>query len=447
MKKFAKFTVVFVCILVMLLLSLSFVACNSSGDNGILFNGNPLKDYTIVYDDSDIFAKHAARILHDELMSLANVNLNVVDDNTQTTTFEILIGNTNRDIVNPSLNEFEYMFGVDKNNVVMLGSIYVGGAVSDFLDIVKSANGNVTYNKEVTKYTYQFVDAKSVILMIGDGMGFNTIEMARSEGIFDTFSAEYLPYIGEIITRSYSVMIGEKESTDSAAGGTALATGYKTYNKVIGKDHEGNDVKNIREFAYENGANTAVLTSDALTGATPACFTAHVPNRGNTSLIESAQKSLLRSGELMIGEGYLTSNFLDRTINALNTISSNDATFFIMIEEAYIDKNADDNNKEGLMDIMARWNDVIAYVVEFTISHPGTILLITADHETGGIILDENNEYIFTTEEHTNVNVPIYAIGDGTNIFNDTATENTEVAKFMAKVFGNTQFGGELPIV
>ncbi len=456
MKRIGKIAVVTIFLLVLIISSLSFVACNpEEPNNPFLLNGTPLKDYTVVYDDADVFAKYAANILASEIKSLLNVDMSVVDDNAQEVDKEILVGNTNRDesLVEIDAIVHDYVFGIDNAKIVMLGNgdYMIGGAVNHFIEKFNKTSldsNQLTIENLVSGYTYQAVEANSVILMIGDGMGFNTIEMARQSGVFAHFSAESLPIKGEAVTRSYSVMTGDAEYTDSAAGATALATGYKTNNKVIGKDHEGNNVKNVRELAYENGANTAVLTSDAMTGATPAGFTAHVPNRGNESLIESEQRSLLRSGSLMIGEGYLSdNNFLARTQNALSVISQNDSDFFIMIEEAYIDKTADDNDKDELMDIMERWNDVIAYVIEFTLAHPGTVLIITADHETGGITLGEDGNYTFTTTNHTNVNVPVYAFGAGTEIFNGVATENIDIAKFIASVYSDEPFGGPLPAV
>ena len=71
-------------------------------------------------------------------------------------------------------------------------------------------------------------------------------------------------------------------------------------------------------------------------------------------------------------------------------------------------------------------------------------MIFTADHETGGILYDEEEGYHFTTGDHTGVNVPVYAIGSGTEYFNDKAVDNTEIAKFMGRIFGVEDLGGDV---
>ncbi len=452
MKRLNKLLLALVCIVLIIGCTICFFACDK--EDPYTLNGVKLSSYRIVYDDKDVFSKHSATILQQYIADLTGITLEIkADEQVAYSTYEILIGSTDRteshNMPTSALNK--YAFGHKNNKIVVYSGGYldkymVGGGVYHLVNkvlIPQLANGRaINYTDAITVYDYQWEDANNVILMIGDGMGFNTINMAESNNIFDKFSAEYLPNQGESITRSYSVMMGEAGYTDSAAGATALATGYKTYNKTIGKDHEGNRVKNVRELAYENGAKTAVITTDVITGATPAGFIAHVDNRGQEAFIKDAIKSAQRNGSLTVAEGLIENSLLDRIIYALNTISQDDSDFFIMIEEAQIDKTADDNNFDGLMDAMDRFNDVIAYTMVFTLMHPDTVLIITADHETGGIISDTNNEYIFTTTSHTNVNVPIFAVGNGTEVFNNAIVENIDIAKFIASIYGEDNFGG-----
>ncbi len=456
MKKFSKIAVVTMFVVVLIISSLSFVACNpEEPSNPFLLNGTPIKDYTIVYDDADIFAKHASNILASELKSLLGIDMSVVDDNAQEVDNEILVGKTERtqdeNTSSPSFADYR-VCALDSKIVLdgTSGAYMVGGAINYFVENVigpSLQSNQVIFEEENGYHACQAVEADSVILMIGDGMGFNTIEMARQSGVFAHFSAESLPIKGEAVTRSYSVMIGEAEYTDSAASGTALATGYKTNNRVIGIDHEGNIVKNVRELAYENGAKTAIVTTDVLTGATPAAFYSHAPNRGNDYIISADLRDAERRGSLAYSYGYAGDKLLEMSKQALDIVSKDNSNFFIMIEEGYIDKTADDNDKDKLMDVMERWNDVIAYVIEFTLAHPGTVLIITADHETGGITLGEDGNYTFTTTDHTNVNVPVFAFGAGTEIFDGIATENIDIAKFIASVYSDEPFGGPLPTI
>ena len=98
---------------------------------------------------------------------------------------------------------------------------------------------------------------------------------------------------------------------------------------------------------------------------------------------------------------------------------------------------------------MVRYNRCITYVICFVMLHPDTALIITADHETGGLQLNENGEYTFTNQtsadywQHTNANAPIFALGEGVDelVRTGVETDNTLVAKHIAKIFGSNSFG------
>ena len=139
--------------------------------------------------------------------------------------------------------------------------------------------------------------------MIGDGMGRNHIEAAKKDGM-KVFFADTLPNVSTCMTYSYSVNpLGKAEFTDSAAAATALSSGYKTINGYVGMDHLKKARKNVRELACEKGARTAVLTTDVITGATPAGFTAHCDSRKSTELIQSQIDELIRTGKIDFCEG------------------------------------------------------------------------------------------------------------------------------------------------
>lgn len=117
---------------------------------------------------------------------------------------------------------------------------------------------------------------KNVILLIGDGMGANQVEVSRrvllkEKEIFDLDKAEYK---AEIITSCLN-----NDVTDSAAAATAFATGVKTNYEVVGKDKEGNDLKTILDYAQEAGMKTGIITDKGLDDATPAAFSVHLENR------------------------------------------------------------------------------------------------------------------------------------------------------------------------
>ena len=114
-----------------------------------------------------------------------------------------------------------------------------------------------------------------------------------------------------------------------------------------------------------------------------------------------------------------------------------------MVEEGHIDKNSHSNDTKAMIDCVKRFNDAIAYTIQFVFCHPDTALIISADHETGGLVADKSNpfKYRYTTGNHTNADVPVYAFGVGTEIFNNRRVDNTEIPKFLAKAFGDGKIG------
>ena len=125
--------------------------------------------------------------------------------------------------------------------------------------------------------------------------------------------------------------------------------------------------------------------------------------------------------------------------------------FFIMIEEAHIDKysHKGDTSMARMQECVVRYNRTIAYAIAFVMLHPDTALIITADHETGGLTKQADGRYVFenatsaTYWEHTNNNAPIFGLGEGVDelIKAGTITDNTLIAKHIAGIFGETAFG------
>ena len=131
----------------------------------------------------------------------------------------------------------------------------------------------------------------------------------------------------------------------------------------------------------------------------------------------------------------------DETKYALDTLSAGGSPFFIMIEEAQIDKMSEAHDYKGTIDAVKRFDDAILYAVEFTLCHPDTMLIITADHETGELVPKITNEYKFEfkTYHHTNYNVPVYAIGSGCESITGDL-DNTDLSKISAKAFTDSPF-------
>jgi len=406
-------------------------------------NKTSIEEYTIIYNKNGLWDVYAATFLAQYLKKRTCKTIKINDDIAKPTEREILVGSTNREeskaAARINLKNGQYTVYEANGRVVLYGAdIGVIYAVSDYINkYVKSwsppIHDGFSTTAKATNFT--FAKAKNTILMIGDGMGPQQVAYART---FGKFYADSFPNKGEIITGSKSGV------TDSAAAGTALSSGYKTLNGYLGMDSNKTAHKNIRELAYEKGYRTAVLTNDKTYGATPAAFTVHTSSRNNTQEIQNQQMALKTQGKIYFlrgNESFKDAAFKDNLIQALNLISKDGKNFFIMSEEAKIDTAGHNNSLNSLKEAMLRFNDCIAYAAVFTACTPGTVLIVTADHETGGLTRSENGEFKFTSGNHTGVNVLVFAMGSGTEYFNGKTYQNTEIAKFMARILGEDDFG------
>lgn len=431
-------------------------------------SGVPLSDYTIVYPaesknaiDSSLCSYYTAIALADYLEQNAGIRLNVMADSKSEQEYEILVGDTNRtaskNAATDTLEDDQYILQQNGSKIVMIGNSYmVGGAAGALVNLHFASQGvNVdidatTIPTTITPKIYTFEKATSAILMIGDGMGENHINATLDSGKLDAFIAQDLPHQSLCTTASQSVIDGKKGYTDSAAASTALATGYKTLNGYIGMDENKVNRENVRELAHEAGANTGVLTTDAITGATPAGFLCHHKNRSDTAELQKQINALMDDEKIDYCKGSV-SDLATPARTALNQLSAGGSTFFFMIEEAHIDKRSHegDTSMSRMQDCVVRYNQCIAYVIAFVMLHPDTALIITADHETGGLTKQPDGSYVFENEtstdywQHTNNNAPIFALGEGvdTLVQSGTITDNTLVAKHIASIFGDANFG------
>ena len=416
-------------------------------------NGIDLREYRIVIPKNpDLLTHYAATNLSDAIHQQMGVKLTVVYDSSAKTAYEILIGNTNRteSTLSSTLPNGRYLLMQKGTKLVIQGKdIQVcAGAGALLKDYMSGEGSNRTVSLDSIPKTeeyrvFQFPTTyRNAILMIGDGMGHNHVNLALDNGL-SSFSANYLPAIGTAVTRSQSVIEGSIYYTDSAASGTALATGYKTYNGMIGLNKNGTSVQNVRELADSKGAKTAIVTTDAITGATPSAFLCHNSSRNNTSQLQADINTLIRENKIEYCRGSVGDDLTVATREALLTISDSGSPFFMMVEESYTDTAGHNNNAALVTSAVTRFNKAISYAIAFVFCHPDTVLIVTADHETGGIVRDSHvaNRYNFTSDTHTNVNVPVYALGPCTEVFHGARTENIDIAKFIAVAYGNTRFG------
>ncbi len=355
-------------------------------------------------------------------------------------------------------------------------------ASNDYLLVKKAFIGEDIYKKSIDiELSYvDFTEVKNVIYMIGDGMGPTHIEVARERtggNINGKLYMDLLPNSG------YETTYSLEGVTDSAAGGTALATGYKTYNGVIGLDENFQEIPNIREVCAGLGMKTGVLCTKPLNDATPAAFTAHATARGATSDIsrdqimdmpnvligqtENAYGSVMQEQEVqakwltygiqrrykqtviqksqenpLFGTIY-TNETIDlpaltkKTLTHLNNLDTEDKGFFVMIEGSKIDTYSHDNNLNGMVGELDAFDEAIGVAMEFILENPDTILIVTADHETGGLQPDGS----FTTGGHTGTDCRVMAIGYGTEVFDGVTVNNTDIPKFIASSLGVENFG------
>ncbi|MBO5212016.1 MAG: alkaline phosphatase [Clostridia bacterium] len=415
-----------------------------------------ISKYTVVIPtECDASTKYAAENLVRLVDDVMDIELSIVTDDIPETELELLVGETNREEskTDTSLAEKQYLLFMENGKIVMKGfGIYIGAACGDFINryTLVSKNGLDVCNvpKAETALTFEFEsEYRNVILMIGDGMGPVHITMAEMNGL-DSFVARGFSSIGESVTRSQSVINGDEEYTDSAASGTAMSTGYKTLNKYIGLDKDGNAKRNVRELAYISGAKTAVITTDVITGATPSSFLCHHNSREDTEILQAKINEVIASQTIDYIAGDVGDEFINHTKTALNEISSDGSRFFIMLEEGMIDKASHSKDKNGVIEYVTRFDDVIAYATQFTLCHPDTALIVTADHETGALEQAKKlpKYFYFNSWEHTNADVPLFALGAGTEIFNGVKTENINIGKFCAAAYTSEPFGQQTPV-
>lgn len=316
---------------------------------------------------------------------------------------------------------------------------------------------------------------KNVICMIGDGMGQNHI---IAGGIY---KGEPL-HMQNISNKSLVKTASLSTVTDSAASATALATGYKTTNGTIGKDRNGYNVENLIEYANTKNMKTGIICTQILNHATPAGFSVHNTYRYNYE--EIAQSQIESSVDLMLGGGrkyfrnyqteMLENNY--RWINELSEIKNinknekvigtfaeesisketnrtsladmtevalnkleNENGFFLMIEGSDIDTYSHNGDMDKMLIEMLDFDEAVGISMAYVDRHPDTLLIITADHETGGLKLDDISskeqltDLLFTSNgQHTQTNVVIYAYGLGAeDITQYDIIDNTSICKFV----------------
>lgn len=410
-------------------------------DTTVYLNGVALEDYYIVVPDkNDAFGNYAANILLNYINDILGIKITMITERTAEKDYEILIGNTSRDESKEALEleigNDEYFVYTKNNKVIVCGSdFYIGGGVGTLInEYINVGDKNNKLPDSPTPEKVEFQTPDSVILMISDGCGPNHIEAAKGQTI-EEYIPEKFPNITLVNTNNF-----QGKTTDSAASATAMSTGVKTTNGYLGKDSTGKNLKNMTELVHSKGGKVALLTNDGITGATPSAFAVHVDDRGNTDAINMQYDSLKSTGKLQYAEGSLGDNLRKRSEQVICDISLDGGIFFTMIEETNTDSGGHSNNIETVKSAVERFNDVVAFTSVYVTAFPRIALIVTSDHETGGI-QNKDGEFVFTTVNHTSTPVKVFALGKGTEaLTSKELIENTEIAHFIAAIYGETNF-------
>ncbi len=331
---------------------------------------------------------------------------------------------------------------------------------------------------------------KNIVLMIGDGMGLPQISLLftlrSKEQVFKSF-----PVIGFQKTQSSDNLV-----TDSAAGATAISTGIKTTNHSIALDSSGAVLKTILEEASEKGLSTGMVVTSSIVHATPAAFVSHSTTRYHYEQI--AEYFHRSSIDFFIGGGKKYFNRREKDDrNLINELKKNgfavydyfhsnlynihpspakrfafftadnqplpamqqreylpyaselaidflkkrsDKGFFLMVEGSQIDWACHSNQADMLKYEMLDFEQAVAAVLKLAAEDGETLVIVTADHETGGMSLNQGDsadkvKVSFTSNGHTASMVPVFAYGPGAELFRGIY-ENTEIYHKMRQCLG-----------
>ncbi len=334
---------------------------------------------------------------------------------------------------------------------------------------------------------------KNIILYIGDGMGIAEISTARisQKGTSGRMTMEKMPVTGLEYTQSADTLI-----TDSAAGATALATGFKTNNGMISISPAGKKLETILEAAQKKGMRTGLVVTSEISHATPACFASHVKSRhdqdsiavqliahrvdvllgggkkyfipatkvgsgrkDSLDLIASARRAgyqfvetadqlqAISSGKVLglFAMGGMTTrapepSLQTMTEKALQLLSQeNPQGFFLMVEGSQIDWAGHANDLEDNIRQTLLLDAALSSGIKFARKDGHTLIVVTADHETGGMSINGGTlsgkklDIRWTTHHHTGVPVGIFAYGPHALNFMGLH-DNTDIPKIFARL-------------
>ncbi len=327
----------------------------------------------------------------------------------------------------------------------------------------------------------------NVVLLIADGMGFSHVVAARSElvGLNRRLGFERMPITGWLTTHDAGRVI-----SDSAATATAMATGVKTTIGHLSIDVEGRPLRTVLEAAGDRGMAAGLITDSYLWDATVSAFAVHAGRRDYAEIVEQMSRSGV---EILFGEscpwcfedqasdavaaeslesaGYtVASNWDDLrafaadgklaglfesgvvpdrersprlpqlTSLALERLAADPDGFFLVVETEETDTASHRHEFQRMVQGIRSFDETAAVVLDFARRDRGTLVLLTADHETGGLSLSTGRQgeklgARWTTHYHTGMPVPLFAYGPGAEHFGGSR-DNTEIAQILSRLLG-----------
>lgn len=293
-------------------------------------------------------------------------------------------------------------------------------------------------------------EVKNIIFFIGDGMGYSQVSISRilSVGEDGRLWMETAQAVGTASSYSADSLI-----TDSAAAGTALATGHKTNNGIISMTPDLKPLKTILEVAKERGKSTGLITTVTITHATVATFASHIDHRkkeaeialqyaknknvdvllggGRHFFIPKSSPGSKRKDELNLIEEFKKAGYAyvktaaelkattaskilglfamdamaytidreeipeasseptlaDMTKKAIETLNKNPKGFFLVVEGGKIDWACHGNDPGTTIQDVLAFDKAVKVGLDFLAKNPDTLVIVTADHETGGMSL------------------------------------------------------------
>lgn len=366
--------------------------------------------------------------------------------------------------------------------------------LSEFFNTLalNSYTAAATYSCYQPTYKYDGINkkVKNIILLIGDGCGWPQLYAGYTAN-HANLNIFKIKNIGLSKTSSYDNYI-----TDSAPGATSIASGVKTNNRSVGVDHTGRAIPLIPVYLEKRKIKTGLVTCGDITDATPADFYAHQKERDSSiAVIRDLKNSpvtiLMGSGNESLtnvqllnddGRQYLNTAVLKElepqftVVNAVDSVTSdekkkwvviqkqaglsmlngrgewlskafsktlqllsqNEPGFFIMTEGAQVDYGGHANSLPYVVTEVADFDRVVGEALKFADANGETLVIVTADHETGGLTLldgDYTKGYVsgkFSTNDHTALPVPVFAYGPMSASFTGVYENTALFFKIMA---------------